>query len=115
MTHFILNIRLSCEAKFTFYDDDMDARTKEIVAIRTSKQPAQTVLEVGQSRKTYIARFNGTTAPAHVTLNGTALPRMESLAALEAGNAGWYDDLSPVVYAKFAAGRRQSQLALVYS
>jgi alpha-D-xyloside xylohydrolase len=110
-----LDIRVSSQAQFTLYDDDVDTRAKEIVACRAGKQAGQTVLELGASRKTYIAKFNASEAPVRVTLNGADLPRLDSLDALQAGTTGWYSDPSKIVYAKFDARGRKNQLVLMDS
>jgi len=43
------------------------------------------------------------------------MPRLDSLAALEAASLGWYFDPVLAVYAKFDALGCENQLALVYS
>jgi alpha-glucosidase (family GH31 glycosyl hydrolase) len=108
----ILDIRLSSKAEFTLYDDDVDSRTREIVAIRAAKEGGRIVLELDASRKHYTARFNGAAAPSTVALNGSGLPRLASRADFEAARTGWYHEPSVGVEAKFDAQGHKSRMVL---
>jgi alpha-D-xyloside xylohydrolase len=107
-----LDIRVSSEAVFTLYDDDERAKWQEIVACKAVKKGPQTVLDLGTSKKTFIAKFNGTSRPRRVTLNGKEMPRLGSQAELEKAELGCYFDPSSTVYAKFNAGGRATTLTL---
>jgi alpha-D-xyloside xylohydrolase len=108
----ILDIRLSSQAQFTLYDDDVETGAREIVNMRADKRLGQSVLELGASHKTYIAKFNNTKAPASVSLNGADVPRLESLQALQEAKQGWYADPSRIVHVKFDARGRKNRLTL---
>jgi alpha-D-xyloside xylohydrolase len=108
----ILDIRLSSRAEFTLYDDDVDSRTREIVAIRAAKEGGEIVLELEASRKHYTARFLGAPAPATVTLNGSGLQRLAARADFDAASTGWFADPASGVEVKFDAQGRKSRLVL---
>jgi alpha-D-xyloside xylohydrolase len=107
-----LDTWLSSEAECTLYDDDERARTQEIVKCRASKKENQITLNVGASTKTFIARFNKTSRPKHVTLNGKDMPHLNSLQEIEKAELGWYFDPSSVVYAKFSSSESAKELVL---
>jgi alpha-glucosidase (family GH31 glycosyl hydrolase) len=107
-----LDIWLSTEAECTLYDDDERAHTEEIVKCDAGKKGNQTTLNVGASGKTYIAKFNKTSRPKHVTLNTKDLPHVASLLDLEKAERGWYFDTSSVVYAKVQPAGNGSELVL---
>jgi hypothetical protein len=67
---------------------------------------------VGASGKTYIAKFNKTSRPKRVSLNGKDLPHLASLENLEKAELGWYFDPSSVVHAKFGQSGNASELVL---
>ena len=68
---------------------------------QASKKGNQITLNVGASTKTFIAKFNKTSRPKHVSLNGKDMPHVDSLQAIEKAELGWHFDPSSVVYAKF--------------
>jgi alpha-D-xyloside xylohydrolase len=107
-----LDIWLSSEAEFTLYDDNERARTEEIVKCHASRKGSQIVLNVGASAKTFVAKFNNTSRPKHVSLNGKQLPQLTSQQALESAELGWYFDPASVVYAKFDPSGSARELAL---
>ncbi len=96
-----LDIWLTSEAECTVYDDDERAHTEEIVKCRATKKANQITLNVGASTKTFIAKFNKTSHPKHVSLHGKEVPHAESLQAFDKIDLCWYYDPSSVVYAKF--------------
>lgn len=108
----ILDIRLSTQAAFTLYDDDVDTRGKEVVNIRATREAGQTVLELDASHKNYVARFNGAAAPVTVTLNGAELTHHAARADFDAARAGWHADPALGVEVKFDAQGRKSRLVL---
>jgi alpha-D-xyloside xylohydrolase len=107
-----LDIRLSSEAAFTIYDDDERAKTREIVTCKASRKSGQITLEMSPSGKIYIAKFNGASQPARVSLNGDDIPHLTSQAELERTEFGWYLDPSATLYAKFNAQGRRNTLAV---
>jgi hypothetical protein len=107
-----LDIWLSSEAEFTLYDDNERARTEEIVKCHASRRGSQIVLNVGASAKTFVAKFNKTSRPKHVSLNGKQLPQLTSPQALESAELGWYFDPASVVYAKFGPSGSARELVL---
>jgi len=107
-----LDIWLSTDAECTLYDDDEKARTQEVVKCQASKKGNQVTLNVGPSTKTFIAKFNKTSRPKRVSLNGKDLPHVESLQALEKSEKGWFFDPSSVVYAKFNSSGMTKDLVL---
>jgi alpha-D-xyloside xylohydrolase len=107
-----LDIRLTSEAECTLYDDDEKARTQEIVKCQASKKGNQVTLNVGASTKTFIAKFNKTNRPKHVSLNGKEMSHLESLQALDKAELGWYFDPASVVYAKFNSSGTAKDLVL---
>jgi alpha-glucosidase (family GH31 glycosyl hydrolase) len=107
-----LDIWLSSEAEFTLYDDNERARTEEIVKCFASKKGSHVVLNVGASAKTFIAKFNKTSRPKHVSLDGKQLPQLTSQQALASAELGWYFDPASVVYAKFGPTGSARELVL---
>jgi alpha-D-xyloside xylohydrolase len=107
-----LDIRISSKAECTLYDDNERTGTKEIVMCQASKKGNQIILNMGSSAKTYIAKFNKTSRPKHVSLNGKDVPHLASQQALETAGLGWYFDPSSVVYAKFTAPENGTELLL---
>jgi alpha-D-xyloside xylohydrolase len=107
-----LDIRISYKTECTLYDDDERASTQEIVQCRASKRANQIHLNVGASTKTFIAKFNKTSRPKRVSLNGKDLQHVESLQAIEKAEEGWYFDPSSVVYAKFSSHGTAKDLVL---
>jgi alpha-glucosidase (family GH31 glycosyl hydrolase) len=107
-----LEVWLSSYAECRLYDDDEKARTQEIVACRASKTANQIALSVGASTNTFIAKFNKTSRPKHVTLNGKDIPHLASLEALEKAQLGWHYDPSSVVRAKFSGSASARELLL---
>jgi alpha-glucosidase (family GH31 glycosyl hydrolase) len=107
-----LDIWLSSEAQVTIYDDDERAHTQEIVKCEASKKANQMTLNVDASGKTFISKFNRTTRPKHVSLNGKNMGHLASLEDLEKAELGWYFDSSSVVYAKFGPSGDASKLLL---
>jgi hypothetical protein len=67
---------------------------------------------VGASTKTFIAKFNKTSRPKQVSLNGKDMPHVDSLQALEKSELGWHFDPSSVVYAKFKSLGLAKELTL---
>jgi alpha-glucosidase (family GH31 glycosyl hydrolase) len=108
----LLNIWLSSEAKFTLYDDDERAHTEEIVECRASKQGNRITLNVGESGKRFYAKFNKTSRPKQVTLDGKEIPHRGSREALEKAEKGWYFEPFPVVYAKLDPSGNAKELVL---
>jgi alpha-D-xyloside xylohydrolase len=109
-----LDIRLSTHADFTLYDDDVDAGTQEIVTISASRQSGKTVLKLGASHRTYIAKLNGVDAPSRITLNGKKIPRVDTAAALRGAKTGWQYDAARIAYVKFDASERESTLTFYH-
>ncbi len=107
-----LNIWLSSDAEFTLYDDDERAHTQEIVKCQASRQGTRITLNVGASAKTFYAKFNKTTRPKQVSLDGKEIPHLASRHALEQAAAGWYFDTSSIVYAKFGPSGKERELVL---
>ncbi len=107
-----LDIRISYKTECILYDDDERARTQEIVQCRASKRANQIHLNVGASTKTFIAKFNKTSRPKRVSLNGKDLQHVESLQAIEKAEEGWYFAPSSVVYAKFSSHETAKDLVL---
>jgi len=107
-----LDIRLSSEAECTVYDDDERAHTEEIVKCRARKKGSEITLNVGPSSKTFVAKFNRTSRPKQVIVNGKEIPHLASQQALEKAALGWYFDPSSVVYAKFGASGSGADLLL---
>jgi alpha-glucosidase (family GH31 glycosyl hydrolase) len=107
-----LDIQISSEAECTLYDDDERAHTEEIVKCQASKKGNQITLNVGASGNTYIAKFNKTSRPKHVSLNGKDALRLDSRQALEQAELGWYFDPSSVVHAKFNSSGIARELVL---
>jgi len=107
-----LDIRLSSEAECTVYDDDERAHTEEIVKCRARKKGSEITLNVGPSSKTFVAKFNKTSRPKQVIVNGKEIPHLASQQALEKAALGWYFDPSSVVYAKFGASGSGADLLL---
>jgi alpha-D-xyloside xylohydrolase len=107
-----LDVWLSSEAKCTLYDDDERAHTHEIVDCNAVKKGSQITLNVGASGKTYIAKFNKTSRPKKVSVNGKDVPHVASREALEKADLGWYFDSGSVVYAKFNPAGSATELVL---
>jgi alpha-D-xyloside xylohydrolase len=107
-----LDVWLSSEAKFTMYDDDERAHTQEIVDCHAAKKGNQIALNVGASGKTFIAKFNKTSRPKQVSVNGKDVQHVASRDALEKAESGWYFDPSSVVYAKFNPAGSATELVL---
>jgi len=107
-----LDIRVSSDAECTLFDDDERARTQEIATCRASKKANQITLNVGASTKTYIAKFNKTSRPKHVSLNGKDVPHVESLDALEKTEQGWSFDPTSSVHVKFHSSGIANELVL---
>ena len=108
----LLNIWLSSEAKFTLYDDDERAHTEEIVKCQASRQGSRITLNVGASGKRFYAKFNKTSRPKQVTLDGKEIPHRGSPEALEKAEEGWYFEPFPVVYVKFGPSGKGRELVL---
>jgi alpha-glucosidase (family GH31 glycosyl hydrolase) len=109
-----LDIRVSEAAECTLYDDDERAHTLEIVKCAARKKGSEITLNVGQSAKTFIAKFNKTGRPKHASVNGREIPHLSSQRELEAAEAGWYFDPSSVVYAKLGVAGNAKELVLRY-
>jgi predicted SpoU family rRNA methylase len=109
-----LDIRLSATAECTLYDDDERAHTQEIVKCAAQKNGSRITLNVGESGKTFIARFNKTGRPKHASINGREIPHLSSQRDLETAEAGWYFDPSSVLYAKLGAPGDAKELVLRY-
>jgi alpha-glucosidase (family GH31 glycosyl hydrolase) len=107
-----LDIRLSSDAECMLYDDDERAHTQELVKCRASRKGNQVTLNVGASAKTFIAKFNRTSHPKHVSLSGNNIPRRASRQEFESAESGWYFDPSSVVYAKFGPSANERELVL---
>jgi alpha-D-xyloside xylohydrolase len=107
-----LDIWLSSDAEFTMYDDDEKAHTQEIVGCQASRNGSQISLKVGASGKTYIAKFNKTSRPKHVSLSGKDVPHVASQQELDKVESGWYFDPASVVYAKFSVPVTGAELRL---
>jgi alpha-D-xyloside xylohydrolase len=107
-----LDIRLSTNAECVLYDDDEQARTQEIVKCQASRKGNQITLNMGASAKTYIAKFNRTSRPKHVSLSGKDVPHLASQQALERAELGWYFDPSSVIYAKFSGSVSGTELLI---
>jgi hypothetical protein len=107
-----LDVWLSSEAECVLYDDDERAHTEEIVNCQASKKANQIVLKMGASGKTYIAKFNKTSRPKNVSLNGKDVPHLASVQALDGAELGWYFDRSSLVYAKFNLSGKAGDLVL---
>jgi alpha-glucosidase (family GH31 glycosyl hydrolase) len=107
-----LDIWLSSDAEFTMYDDDEKAHTQEIVRCQASRSGGQISLKTGASGKTYIAKFNKTSRPKHVSLNGKDVPHVASRQEFEKVESGWYFDPVSVVYAKFSVPATGAELRL---
>ena len=109
-----LDIRVSSAAECTLYDDDERAHTQEIVECVAQKKGSEIFLNVGESGKTFIAKFNKTGRPKHASINGKEIPHLSSQRDLETAEAGWYFDSSSVVYAKLGAPGNAKELVLRY-
>ncbi len=108
----LLDIRLSSKSEFTLYDDDERAQTEEIVKCAAVKTEKQITLNIGASSKTFVAKFNGTTRPKHITLNGKEIFYVNSQQSFESAEAGWYFDPSSNVYARVGVSGNGSELVL---
>jgi alpha-glucosidase (family GH31 glycosyl hydrolase) len=109
-----LDIRLSATAECTLYDDDERAHTQEIVKCAARKKGSEITLNVGESRKTFVARFNKTGRPKRARVNGKEIPHLSSQRELNAADVGWYFDSSSVVYARLGAPGEAKELVLRY-
>jgi alpha-D-xyloside xylohydrolase len=109
-----LGIRVSSAAECTVYDDDERAHVQEIVKCAAQKNGSEISLNVGESGKTFIAKFSKTGRPKHASVNGKEIPHLSSQRDLEAAEAGWYFDSSSVVYAKLGAPGNAKELVLRY-
>jgi alpha-glucosidase (family GH31 glycosyl hydrolase) len=107
-----LDIWLSSRAECTLYDDDERAHTEEIVKCQASRNGSEISLQTGASGKIYIAKFNKTRRPKHVSLNGKEMPHLASQQEFEKVESGWYFDPVSVVYAKFRVPVTGAQLRL---
>jgi hypothetical protein len=87
---------------------------QEIVKCAAQKNGSEISLNVGESGKTFIAKFSKTGRPKHASVNGKEIPHLSSQRDLEAAEAGWYFDSSSVVYAKLGAPGNAKELVLRY-
>lgn len=107
-----LHIRLTSEADFTLFDDDERARTEEIVKCHAIKKGSEISLQVGASAKAFVAKFNKTSRPRHVRLDGQDVAHLGSRKAFEEADRGWYIDASSAVYTKFKASGSAREIVL---
>jgi alpha-glucosidase (family GH31 glycosyl hydrolase) len=107
-----LDVWLLSEAECTLYDDDERAHTEEMVQCQARKKGSQIVLNVGASRKSYIAKFNKSSRPKQVHFDGREIPHLASQHAFEETDLGWYFDPSSIVYAKFRVSGSGGELLL---
>jgi alpha-glucosidase (family GH31 glycosyl hydrolase) len=107
-----LDIRLTSEAEFTMYDDDERAHTQEIVTCGARKRGSQITLNLGPSSKAYIAKFNKTSRPKQVVVNGKEILHLASQEALHAAELGWYFEPSSAVYVRFSAAGSPAEIVV---
>jgi alpha-D-xyloside xylohydrolase len=107
-----LDIRLTSEADFTMYDDDERAHTQEIVTCEAHKRGTQITLNAGPSSKAYIAKFNKTSRPKQVVVNGKEIPHLASQEALYTAKLGWYFEPSSAVYVRFSAAGSPAEIVV---
>jgi hypothetical protein len=94
------------------YDDDERAHTEEIVNCKASKKGNTITLNLSASTKTHIAKFNKTSRPKHVSLNGKEVPHIASPEGLARVELGWTFDPSLTIRAKWNASGSASELVL---
>ncbi len=107
-----LDIWLDTNAECTLYDDDERAHTEEIVKCQAQKNGSEIKLNVGASSKTFLAKFNKTSRPKRVLLDGKEIPHLASQQDFENVVVGWYFDSTSAVYAKLGPPGNAKELVL---
>jgi len=89
-----LDIYLHDEAKFTLYDND------KAVDIKASRKNNEIILNIGESKKTWIAKIKKTELPSHIDVNSKELKKCPGKEELDRVSEGWWWDDKKITYVK---------------
>lgn len=102
----VLDIWLCETASFTIFDEE------EMVECNAEKRGTRKVLEISNSKKHYIAKFNHTDCPQKVILNGQNLSRLGSTEEFKKAECGWYFEPPSTVFVKFKRVRKNTKIII---